>query len=212
MVYHVFNKSIAGFKIFNNNYDYLRMMAAVYYYQVENPAVNFSKFARSYTTKTNYLSNKASFLIGKEKLAEIIAYCLMPTHLHFILQPLREYGISIFTNNLLNSYTRYFNLKHKRKGPLWESRSKKVLVETDEQLLHLTRYVHLNPVTAYLVEKPEEWKHSSYREYIPENNDKEKLCRYEGLLHIEAGWYKGFVINGISYQRELAEIKTLLFD
>ena len=67
---------------------------------------------------------------------------------------------------LLNSYTRYFNEKIKRKGPLWEGRFKKVLVNSDEQLLHLTRYVHLNPVSAGIVEKPEDWPCSSYREYI----------------------------------------------
>jgi putative transposase len=78
----------------------------------------------------------------------------MPTHIHLVLRQLKDGGISKFMSNILNSYSRYFNIKHNRKGPLWEGRFRKVLVGSDEQLLHLTRYVHLNPVTACLVDKP----------------------------------------------------------
>jgi putative transposase len=114
--------------------------------------------------------------------------------------------------NLLDSYSKYFNLKVKRKGPLWESRYKTVLVETDEQLLHLTRYIHLNPVTAYLINKPEEWKFSSYLEYLGEINDREKISEYEEFLEINPKDYKIFVENRISYQRELNKIKKLTFE
>jgi len=116
--------------------------------------------------------------IEKEKVIHIIAYCLMPTHIHMLLEEVKEDGISIFTNNVLNSYTRYFNTKHKRKGPLWEGPSKKVTIKSDDQLLHLTRYIHLNPVTAYLCNKPEEWPYSSYNEYIKPNTNN-NFCDYE---------------------------------
>jgi len=141
----------------------------------------------------------------------MIAYCLMPTHFHFILEPLQENGIATFTNNLLNSYTRFFNLKHKRQGPLWQGRSKKVLIETDEQLIHLTRYLHLNPVTAHLVKVPEQWEASSYGEYLGISKWK-KMCQYSHVLEIDPLRYRKFVEDQISYQRELAWVKHLILE
>ncbi|MCM8795996.1 MAG: transposase [Candidatus Omnitrophica bacterium] len=147
-----------------------------------------------------------------DKRVEIIAYCIMPTHLHLILKQLKNNGISVFMGNILNSYSRYFNLKHKRKGPLWEGRFKNILVKNDEQLLHLTRYIHLNPVTASLVSNPEDWNASSYREYLQQVQAVEKICKYDDILEIDPVSYKKFVEDRISYQRDLAKIKNLIFE
>jgi putative transposase len=136
----------------------------------------------------------------------------MPTHLHLTLKQLKENGITIFMSNILNSYTRYFNTKHNRKGPLWEGRFKNILIETEEHLLHLTRYIHLNPVTAYLVNKPEEWFASSYEEYVLKVDDNERICKYDDVLDIEAAFYREFVQDTVSYQRELATLKKLFFE
>jgi putative transposase len=136
----------------------------------------------------------------------------MPTHVHFVLKQLSENGISIFIGNLLNSYTRYFNTKHKRKGPLWEGRFKSVLVREQGQLLHLTRYVHLNPVTAGLVDKPEEWAASSYREYIGIVSGKNRICDFKGVLDIDRRRYAKFVEDRIAYQRQLAWMRKLILE
>jgi len=210
-IYHIFSKSIAGFKIFNSYANSARMLATIRYYQMKNLTKKFSIFIRSERLKKeqDYFYN---FLQGKEKLVEIIAYCLMPTHLHLILKQLKRNGISIFMNDILNSYTRYFNVKAGRKGPLWESRFKNVLVKTDEQLIHLTRYMHLNPVTAYLVDKPQNWEFSSYREYLGKASEEDIVCRYEDLLNIQPDSYKEFVNDQIDYQRSLAAIKDLMLD
>jgi putative transposase len=203
-IYHIFTKSIAEFSIFNNNSEFLRMLEIIHYYQIEKPEVKFSKFTKSQKVRDTNLN--------KEKLVEIVAYCLMPTHLHLVLKQLKQNGISIFMSNILNSYTRYFNIKHNRKGPLWEGRFKNVLVESDEHLLHLTRYIHLNPVTAYLIDKPEEWPASSYNEYLLNAEDKNKLCNYDKIMNIEPVSYKKFVEDRASYQRELAGIKLFLLE
>ena len=121
-------------------------------------------------------------------------------------------GISIFMSNILNSYTRYFNSIIKRKGPLWESKFKYVRVKKDEQLLHLTRYIHLNPVTAYIVEKPELWEYSSYNEYCGKIPVAERICNWEEMLDIEAESYIDFVENNIDFQRELAKLKDILIE
>ncbi len=210
-VYHIFNKSIAKFNIFNNEPEFSRMIQVMRYYRKENPSMKFSKFIKSSKVKLNNIYRYVSFS-DKEKLVEIIAYCLMPTHIHIILKQLKESGISIFMKNIFDSYTRYFNVKHKRKGPLWEGRFKNILIRTDEQLLHLIRYIHLNPVTAYLVSEPEKWQASSHLEYLLEIDNKDRICKYDGILDINPISYNKFVKDRICYQRELAKIKGLLIE
>ena len=134
----------------------------------------------------------------------------MPTHLHLVLKQLMNKGISLYMGKILNSYSHFFNIKHQRKGPLWESKFKNVLVEDDDQLFHLTRYVHLNPVTSFLVEKPSQWHYSSYLEYISKNKNQRISCT--DLIEISPIEYKKFVEDQISYQRELAKIKKVILD
>ena len=113
---------------------------------------------------------------------------------------------------VLNSYSTYFNIAHNRKGPLWESRFKNVLVESDEQINHLVRYTHLNPTTANLVNRPEDWSHSSYREYLGRVADSQKMCQFDDVSDIKLSLYRKFVNDQISYQRGLAKIKNLIMD
>ena len=212
-IYHIYNKSIADFKIFNNDIEFSRMIDIIKYYQIETMPVKFSQFMMLEKVKEEGFNSNFIFVSqGKEKFVQIIAYCIMPTHFHLILKQLKENGVSIFTGNILNSYSHYFNTKHNRKGPLWEGRFKNVLVKTDEQLLHLTRYVHLNPVTAFLVDRPGQWPASSYREYLLEINEIDRICKYDDILDIEPVSYSKFVEERISEQRERALIKEALFD
>ena len=205
-VHHVFNKSIAEYEIFNSDSEFQRMVKAINYYKIKNPDIKLSRFIKH--EKQNNSENAA--LAAKNRLVQIIAYCIMPTHLHLVLKQIEENGISIFMSNILNSYARYFNIRHNRKGPLWEGRFRNVAVESDEQLLHLTRYVHLNPVTAHLVDKPESWQASSYLEYLGVRN--KKMCDFNDILEIKPVSYKVFVEDRISYQRELSLIKSFLLE
>lgn len=210
--YHIFSKSIAGYQIFNNEDEFTRMQQLMRYYQIENE-LKFSNFTELKIVQHIGFNNFLN-LISKDKvkLVQIIAYCLMPTHIHLILKQLQDNGISNYMRKILNSYSCYFNSKHKRNGPLWESKFKSVLVVTDEQLLHLTRYLHLNPVTACLIDNPKNWPFSSYKEYLYQVNDASLICQFNDVLEIEAKSYSKFVNNQISYQRELAKIRKLLFD
>lgn len=208
-VYHVFSRSIARYKIFNTEIDYNRIVQAIRYYRRAKNDIRFSRFIKlSYANKYKYNAGHAD----GNYLVDIIAYCIMPTHIHLILKQKTDGGVSQFMKNILNSCTRYFNVKHNRKGPLWESRFKSVLAESDEYLLHLTRYIHLNPVTAELAEKPEDWKASSYNEYIRGDKIIEPVCDLRGLLEIKPHEYKAFVDDRIAFQRELHKIKSLLLD
>lgn len=211
-VYHIFTRSIADFIIFNNPNEFEQILMLINYYQSEND------LRLSYFLKNNLIENKgfnkALEIVSKDKdkLVQIIAYCLMPTHVHLVLKQLKENGISDYMRKVLDGYTRYFNTKHKRKGPLWESKFKNVLVTNDEQLLHLTRYLHLNPVTAVLVEKPKDWAFSSYKEYLGQANKANSLCQWDDILSIEPLLYRKFVNDRISYQIELSKIKKIIVD
>jgi putative transposase len=84
------------------------------------------------------------------------------------------------------------------------------LVETDEQLLHLTRYLHLNPTTAYLVDNPQDWPYSSYQQYI--NEAQPGLCKFSDLIELDNQQYRQFVADNLDYQRQLKYIKDLIIE
>lgn len=211
-VYHICTKSIAGYKIFNNDVDFERMRNLIKYYQIGN-SVKFSDFVNLKLVQQEGFHNAFDIIKrDKDGLVQIIAYCLMPTHIHLILKQLTENGISCYMKDILNSYTKYFNNQHNRKGPLWEGRFKNVLVADDEQLQHLIRYLHLNATTAHLVDKPENWKFSSYKEYLSEINDNSTICQFSDIFDIKPSIYRKFVNDQISYQRELSKIKKLFLD
>lgn len=207
--YHVFSRSIAGFKIFNSDNEYSRMIDVFGYYRLERPTIPFSKFIDLSENAQSEITNTHS---KHCRIVDIIAYCVMPTHIHLILKQLTGYGISVYMKNILNSYTRYFNTKHKRKGPLWEGRFKSVLVSDDEYLLHLSRYVHLNPVTSCLVGKPEDWKYSSLSEYTSPGKGNGGICEFNAMLDVIPADYKSFIDDRIAYQRELHTIKRLILE
>ena len=207
-VHHVFTKSIMKYIIFRDDHEYMRIKNLVKYYSIETQALKFSTFSK---IKDKQKFNKIHF-DTPETLVKIISYCFMPTHIHLVLRQEKDNGISKFMNNILNSYSRYFNLRTKRKGPLWEARFKNVKVETDEQLMHLTRYLHLNPTTASLVKRPGNWQHSSYQEYLGKIEENECMCEFSEFLEIKPKDYKEFVNSNASYQRELGLIKNLFLD
>jgi len=206
-IYHVMTKSIAGYEIFRSDRDYERMVAMMKYYAYEKAPLKFSYYKTS--KDRNRLYEKLE-MNGVDKLVEIIAYCIMPTHIHFILSPIKDGGISKFMQNLLNSYTRYFNNKNNRKGPLWQGKFKSVLVENDAQLFHLTRYIHLNPTTSGLVENPIDWKYSSYSEYLGKSEN--SLCNFRKYMDFSPNSYKEFVDSRKEYQKELAFIKHVMLE
>jgi len=206
-VYHIFTRSIAGFEIFRLENCCERFVDTLQYYNQASPDLKFSQFLELSADSKRRLAESYQ----SNPLVQIISFCLMPTHIHLVLKQVQNRGISTFMNNTLNSYTRYFNISHQRKGPLWESEFKNVLVDSDEQLLHLTRYVHLNPVSAGLVSSPRDWGYSSFRQYISDPFAK-KICDWKGIIDIDPVVYANFVIRRATYQRSLSLIKSLLID
>ncbi|MDP8262375.1 MAG: transposase [Candidatus Ancaeobacter aquaticus] len=93
------------------------------------------------------------------------AYCLMPNHYHLLIETPHS-NLCKCMHFINSSYTKYFNIKTKRAGHLFQGRYKSILVDKDNYLMALTRYLHLNPVKAKTHKKPQEYKWSSYRYYV----------------------------------------------
>jgi putative transposase len=127
----------------------------------------------------------------------VVCYCLMPFHICF--KENVEKGISNVMLGLQTSYAKAINKRFKRTGHLWQDTFKHILVDRDEYLLHLSRYIHLNPVKAGIVNKAEDWEFSSYRDFIGMRNG--TLPQMDIILSYFNGStdYKEFVEN---YQEE----------
>ncbi len=210
-IYHIFNKGIASQPTFLNKREYARAIETVRYYQNINTPVKYAKFLILSTDERRKLLGQ--FMKQRKWLVDIIAFCFMPNHFHFLMKQLVDNGISKFMSNFTNSYTRYFNTKHDRNGPLFTGKFKSVRIETEEQLIHTSRYIHLNPLTSYIVkttEDLEKYPYSSFLEYMEINTA--GLCNKDILLPFfkDKDAYKNFVFDNRDYQRELNKIKHLL--
>src|SRR5882724_1457672 len=93
---------------------------------------------------------------------KIYAYCLMPNHIHLLLEQSSYCTLSRYMQGLQTAYTKYFNKAHRKSGHLFQGRYKAFLVERDSYLLELVRYIHLNPIRAKLEEKIGQYPWSSH--------------------------------------------------
>jgi len=204
-IYHVFNKSISGYAILKNLDNAQRFLNTFEYY---NSSLNLKSYSQSIRTKKFEYKNIIYPI--DNTLCKILTYCIMPDHYHFLLKIVKDNSFSKFIGDLENSFTRYFNIKFDRKGPLWQNSFKAVEIRSNEQLLHVSRYIHLNPTTSRLVERPEDWIFSSYKDFI---TDKKLLNDFMKEISInDITDYKKFVENNIEYQRDLKRIKKFLFE
>lgn len=211
--YHIINRGVASLPVFIDQRDYQRSIETIFYYQKPEVPVRYSQFIR--------LSPEQRMQLLKElkndprNLVEIIAYCLMPNHLHLLLRQVTNKGISTFMGNFANSYVRYFNTKRQRIGPLFQGRFRAVRIGSESQLLHLSRYIHLNPLSAQVVKSLTELKkypYSSLPEYV--NSQSPSLCNKATILtnFKDVSAYEDFVLERANYQKSLEEIKHLLLE
>lgn len=204
-IFHIFNKSIADYGIFRDPRNGYRFIETLDYYNDINRNLRFSK-----AKKQKKFVYKNVLLPKKNPFVKFISFCIMPNHYHLLVKVLVDNAISKFIGNIENSFTRYFNLKFNRKGPLWQSQFRTKRINTDEELLHISRYIHLNPTTSNLVNKPEDWSFSSYRDIIGETELLQNVITEISIRNKSA--YKQFVENNIDYQIRLKQIKKLTLE
>ena len=202
-IYHVYNHSQYNVPIFRSKRTCNLFLETMKFYLQPFPPTRFSI----------YRTNRDKFPINlKNPIVTIINYCLMPNHFHLLLRQENDNGIKNFVQKISNSYAHYFALKNQIKGHIFGGNFKAVRIENEEQLIHTSRYIHLNPVTSYLVEKPEDYLFSSYsislKERFVDFVHPEEITNYFSSIKK----YEEFVTAQKNYQRTLQLIKHLTLE
>lgn len=210
-IYHVYNRGVEKRPIFLNKRDYTRFIDVTNYYRFINCPIKFSYF------KKLAVKERANILEGLEReskrLVDVLAFCLMPNHFHFLLKQLTDKGISKFIAKITNGFSHYFNIRHDRSGHLFQGNFGAVRIENDEQFMHVSRYIHLNPVVSYLtkIEDLADYEYSSYSEYLGKSsgftNVKESLSYFNNPKK-----YKEFVEDHADYSKRLADVEHLALE
>ena len=98
---------------------------------------------------------------------DLLAFCLMPNHFHLLVRQRTISGITKLIRAICTNYVMYFNKKYERVGTLFQGKYKAALIGDDNYLLHISRYIHLNPFPG---SDPKAYKYSSYRYYLGHKN------------------------------------------
>jgi putative transposase len=135
-----------------------------HFYHVYNRGVNRESIFLRQENWLFFLKRMRDFFHPDK--VEIIAYCLMPNHYHLLVcLKTDDFGPKVMQPFTV-SYTKAVNKQNERVGPLFQGPFHAKLVEEDGHLLQLSRYIHLNPVRAHFVDKPQDWVFSSYQDYL----------------------------------------------
>lgn len=196
-IYHIYNRGLDGREIFSDEKDYALFLELV------------SRYVSVVAEKTEgmFKGDKPSVVERKKRMnltdvVQVLAYCLMPDHFHLVVRQERERGITDLMRRVLTGYVMEYNRRHRRRGPLFESAYRAVLVEGEEKAAHVVRWVHLNPAVRSVVRllgmetvsvsAPDTYPYSSYHLYLG-NNMNDWVKRYFGK--ISPGEYKKWVEN-----------------
>ncbi len=136
------------------------------YYHIYNRAIADHLLFKEDRNYVYFLSRTQKYL---SNISDILSYCLMPNHYHLILK-LKTNDLSCAMHKLALSYVVSFNRAYGQKGHLFQGTYQRKHITDLSYLLHLSRYIHLNPVKARLVKKAEQWDYSSYQDYVGMRN------------------------------------------
>jgi len=203
-IYHIFNRGVNKADIYFQEPDFRRFyLSAIYYLD------HSTKYSR-------HLSDPGSDMNGQgrneQARVEVIAYCLLPNHFHFLMKQLKDGGITSYIRHLCNAYSHYINKKNDRVGPLFQGKFRSVHIGNSDQLYHVSRYIHLNPLVSKLTNNLENYKWSSYLTYARGSED--KLCNTDLILKSFSSGdeYCKFVLDRADYARRLDDIKHLVVE
>lgn len=202
-IYHIFNRGVNKNDIFFSEKNYKRFLTT---------AIHYKNFLHKFTASS--VSDTVSEKLRKmeKPKIQILTYCLMPNHFHFLIKQLEEGGITWFMQHLSSSYVHYLNIKHDRVGSLFQGPFKNVLIDSDEQLLHVSRYIHLNPLVSNLTTDLKSYTWSSYSSYISDYND--NLSEPEFILENFKSKkdYEKFILDQVDYSKSLEYLKHHILD
>lgn len=210
-VYHLFNRGVERRPLFLTSRDHERFVSLLEYYRFHDNSKSYSHYLAL------SLEERASFrkILDKKPIAvDILAYCLMPNHFHILVRQNQKDGIHHFLSNIANGYAKYFNTKRHRVGPLYQGSFKAVYVETDDQLMHLSRYIHINPVVSDVIplEKLDDYPWSSFPDYLGKV-ESSFITMSPVLSHFQgSSSYRKFIYDQIEYAKTLEHIKHLVLE
>lgn len=207
--YHIYNRGVARQPVFSKKRDYEHFLTTISYYRFARPPMRLSLFLKLSEPIRKGVRKR---LENTEHLVDILCFILMPNHFHLLIKQRSDEGISTFLRRSINSYSRYFTTKYSRPGALFQGVFKAVHVESDEQLLHLSRYIHLNPLVSFVVDGKDflSYPWSSLPEYL----DKPRLTDPMPVIHHfkTRQAYKQFVLDQADYGKHLEFIKHLTLE
>ena len=142
-------------------------------YHIYNRGHNKQQIFLSYKDYLRYLKRLSEYL-AKHPIT-ILAYCLMPNHIHLLIRQNSDVSIADYIHRLHTAYTMYFNKKYEQVGAVFQGRFKAKMIDSEASLLNVTRYIHLNPLELLRAQGPalklEAYEWSSYPTYIGQRND-----------------------------------------
>ena len=199
-LYHIYNRGVEKRKIFLNTQDYFRAIHALYVFNDKNNHVHLTR-SINVRGRTSTILEVPRYAQKKrrEKLVEIVAFCLMPNHYHFLLKQVQDGGVSKFMQKFGTGYTMYFNERYDRSGVLFQGKFKSIFIGKEKYFSNLLNYIHLNPLDLVEPSWKEEgikswlkvrkflrdYRWSSYQDYIGIKNfpsviDQDALKKYSG--------------------------------
>lgn len=209
--YHVYNRGVAKQPVFLNKRDYLRFVLTLNYYRFADQPFKLSRFLTTPVESRNDI--RTGLGEAGKCIVSILSWCLMPNHFHLLLRQEQDNGVSSYLSKITNSYTKYHNTINERTGSLFQGVFKAVLIEDDEQLMHVSRYIHLNPVSSSLVsqEKIENYHWSSYLDYLGKRVGFVDSRPVMSLFKSTASYQK-FVLDHADYAKRLEQMKHLILE
>ncbi len=165
--YHIYNRGVDKRKVFLNEKDYLRFLAGMVVF-------NDKKLTGHLPAKLSFadIRSLASQSEEREPIVCLVAYCFNPNHYHLVLKQVEKNGIEKYMHRLGTSFTKYFNIKNKRTGSLFQGTFKSTHIQSNEQLLHTSVYVNCNS-EVHKIAPADKYPWSSFWEY---KNNKRIFC------------------------------------
>lgn len=208
-IYHIFNRTIDNKNIFNDFQLSKQFLDLCTYYRSSKANIRYSQFRR--LPELIKAGKLKAITFKKYFKVEILCYCLMSNHFHLLLKQKSENGVLRYVSDIINAVTRHFNILHSRKGPLFLTQFKSRVILSREQLIHVSRYIHLNPYSSEMVKTANEIERyflSSFQDYVFKR--KSSICNMKTVLdefNNNREKYKEFVLNNAEYQKTLEYAK-----
>lgn len=143
--YHVYNRGNQKQQLFFDSSDYARFLFIILYFQSDYTFPQISRQVKKYKSKKDFgVSQKVIDQIIDTRQVRLINFCIMPNHFHLTVHTSTAEDLSRYMHRVGNAYAKYFNTKYQKTGHVFQGAYKITLVETDEQLVRLSAYIHNN--------------------------------------------------------------------